>query len=115
MSTLISFLCLYVCYSLYGVWKLPQRRIEVKGKVLRVADSFASHLETAMQEDLKKAIRDAQSRIDFITKPYHDAAQSKVNHLDGFLMEIKDLEQKMQILQFKVQNLGASWVNFSSM
>lgn len=47
-----------------------------------------------MQEDLEKAIRDTQSWIDFITKLYHGAAQFKVNRLDGFLMEIEDLEHK---------------------
>ncbi|XP_057864580.2 probable transmembrane GTPase FZO-like, chloroplastic isoform X3 [Cryptomeria japonica] len=109
-TTLEDLLALTLCSAggLYGVWKLPQRRIEVKGKVQRVADSFATHLETAMKEDLEKAMNDAQSRVDLITKPYRDAAQSKVNCLDDFLMEIKDLEEKMQILQFKVQNLGAS-------
>lgn len=109
-TTLEDLIALTLCSvgGLYGVWKLPQRRIEVKGKVQRIADSFATKLETAMQEDLEKAMRDAQSRVDFITKPYHDAAQAKANRLDDFLMEIKDLEKKMQILQFKVQNLGAS-------
>nr|ABR16920.1 unknown [Picea sitchensis] len=109
-TTIEDLMALGLCSAggFYGVWKLPQRRLEVKNKVQRTANSFARQLEEAMQEDLEQAMRDAEHQVDLISKPYEHAAELKANHLNGLLVEIKHVERKLQLLQFKVQNFRAS-------
>eukprot|EP00252_Welwitschia_mirabilis_P009763 TRINITY_DN2262_c0_g2_i3.p1 TRINITY_DN2262_c0_g2~~TRINITY_DN2262_c0_g2_i3.p1 ORF type:complete len:671 (-),score=162.84 TRINITY_DN2262_c0_g2_i3:130-2142(-) len=108
-TTIEDFLALVLCSAggLYGIWKLPQRRLEVKSKVKRTSEAFARHLEDAMQEDLKKAMDDIELRVSCIVNPCKQAAQSKAAHLDELLDEVKYLERNLQTLQRKIQNIHA--------
>lgn len=109
-TTIEDLMALGLCSAggFYGVWKLPQRRAEVKNKVQRTANSFARQLEEAMQEDLEQAMRNAECQVDLISKPYRHAAELKSNRLNDLLVEIKHVERKLQLLQFKVQNFRVS-------
>lgn len=109
-TTVEDLMALGLCSAggFYGVWKLPQRRLEVKSKVQRTANSFARQLDEAMQEDLAQAMRDAEHQVDLISKPYEHAAELKANRLNGLLVEIKHVGRKLQLLQFRIQNFRVS-------
>eukprot|EP00250_Pteridium_aquilinum_P021937 c25267_g1_i2 orf=566-3574(+) len=109
-NTLEDLLALALCSAggLVGVWNLPKRREEVKGKVLQVAESFANQLEAAMVAEMKETMDELREDIGELLQPYLEAAQAEVKRVRNLQEGVSQANIQIQSLRRRVQNLGTS-------
>lgn len=109
-STLEDLVALAVCSAggLVGVWDLPRRREEVKGKVAQVADSFASQLEDAMEVETRRSANELRKEVEKLLQPYLEAAEAEVRRVGSFQERVSQANSKIESLRLRVQNLGIS-------
>ncbi|KAI5059498.1 hypothetical protein GOP47_0025817 [Adiantum capillus-veneris] len=109
-NTLEDLLALAVCSAggLVGVWNLPRRREEVKGKILQVAESFANQLKAAMLTEARQNVSELRKEVDELLQPYSEAAEAEVERIRSLQEGISEADSKIQSLRLRVQNLGIS-------
>ncbi|XP_038887624.1 probable transmembrane GTPase FZO-like, chloroplastic [Benincasa hispida] len=91
-----------------AISNFPSRRQQLVSKVKRTADGFARELEAAMQEDLNEAVRNLETFVSVISKPYRDEAQNRLDKLLEIQDELSNVGKKLQKLQNEIQNLHVS-------
>ncbi|KAJ7553323.1 hypothetical protein O6H91_06G093200 [Diphasiastrum complanatum] len=108
-TTLEDLVALGLCSAggFAGIWNLPPRRAEIKKKIQRIADSLARKIETAMQLELRSSVEEVKSNLDFLTNPYRDAAQIKVDSVTKLQNHLSLLSDRLILLRQRVQNIGA--------
>ncbi|OVA06676.1 Thiamine phosphate synthase [Macleaya cordata] len=109
-TTLEDLLALGLCSAggLIAISNFPTRRKEMAEKVRRTADAVARELQEAMQKDLLQNIEDLENFVKFISKPYQDAAQQRVDRSLKTQEELTTVQKKLQTLQNEIQNLHIS-------
>ncbi|XP_023553753.1 probable transmembrane GTPase FZO-like, chloroplastic isoform X1 [Cucurbita pepo subsp. pepo] len=109
-TTTEDLLALGLC-SAGGFWAIsnfPIRRQQLISKVKRTADGFAREFEAAMQEDLNEAVRNLETFVSAISKPYRDQAQNRLDKLLEIQDELSNVGKRLQKLQNDIQNLHVS-------
>ncbi|XP_010255948.1 PREDICTED: probable transmembrane GTPase FZO-like, chloroplastic isoform X2 [Nelumbo nucifera] len=109
-TTLEDLLALGLCSAggLLAISNFPTRRREMEDKVKRAADILAREVKEAMQRDLLKTIEDLENFVKLISKPYQDAAQSRLDKILEIQEELLNVEKRLQTLQIEIQNLHVS-------
>ncbi|MCO5554276.1 hypothetical protein L7F22_007804 [Adiantum nelumboides] len=107
-STLEDLLALAICSAggLVGVWNLPKRREEVKGKILQVAESFANQLKVAMVAEVRQSVSELRKEVDELLQPYLEAAEAELERVHSLQERTYQADGKIQSLRLRVQNLG---------
>lgn len=88
-----------------AISNFPSRRQQLIDKVKRTADAFARELEAAMQEDLNEAVRNLETFVSVISKPYQDQAQNRLDKLLELQDELSNIGKKIEKLRNEIQNL----------
>ncbi|KAG7036365.1 putative transmembrane GTPase FZO-like, chloroplastic [Cucurbita argyrosperma subsp. argyrosperma] len=109
-TTAEDLLALALCSAggFLAISNFPSRRQQLGSKVKRTADGFARELEAAMQEDLKEAVRNLETFVSVISKPYRDEAQDRLDKLLEIQDDLSSVGKKLQKLQNEIQNLHVS-------
>ncbi|XP_042517367.1 probable transmembrane GTPase FZO-like, chloroplastic isoform X2 [Macadamia integrifolia] len=109
-TTLEDLLALGLCSAggLIAISNFPARRKAMVDKVKRTADALAHELEEAMQKDLLQTVENLESLVKFISKPYQDEAQHRLNKFVQIQGELTSVEKKMKSLRIEIQNLRVS-------
>ncbi|KAI0526796.1 hypothetical protein KFK09_002387 [Dendrobium nobile] len=109
-TTLEDLLALSLCSAggFLAISKFPSRRKEAIQKVRKVADGLARKVEEAMQKDLLEATEKLNDYAEFISKPYQDSAQQRIDWLLETQQELATTVQKLQDLKVQIQNLHVS-------
>ncbi|MCO5576790.1 hypothetical protein L7F22_030610 [Adiantum nelumboides] len=107
-STLEDLLALAICSAggLVGVWNLPRRREEVKGKILQVAESFADQVKVAMVAEVRQSVSELRKEVDELLQPYLEAAEAELKRVRSLQERTSQADGKIQSLRLRVQNLG---------
>ena len=90
---------------LVGVWNLPNRRSEVKRKVKKVADAFASQIGAAIDVDVKSTITQLRKEVEEIMEPYLESAQAEADRIMGLQARVEIGNEQLEHLRMRVQNL----------
>ncbi|XP_031744115.1 probable transmembrane GTPase FZO-like, chloroplastic isoform X2 [Cucumis sativus] len=106
-TTIEDLLALGLCSAggFLAISNFPSRRQQLVSKVKRTADGFARELEAAMQEDLNEAVRNLETFVSVISKPYRDDTQDRLDKLLEIQDELCNVGKKLQKLQNEIQNL----------
>ncbi|XP_078445105.1 FZO-like protein [Wolffia australiana] len=109
-TTAEDLLALTFCASggLLAISNFPARRKEAVEKVKRIADSLAREIEQAMQKDLALALQNLKGFVEYVGRPYQEAAQLRIERLSRIQQKLEDVEKKLQLLKVQVQNLTVS-------
>ncbi|KAH0469320.1 hypothetical protein IEQ34_002552 [Dendrobium chrysotoxum] len=91
-----------------AISKFPTRRKEAIQKVRKVADGLARKVEEAMQKDLLEATEKLNDYAEFISKPYQDSAQQRIDWLLETQQELATTVHKLQDFKVEIQNLHVS-------
>ncbi|GJR29641.1 hypothetical protein Tco_1105873 [Tanacetum coccineum] len=106
-TTLEYLLALGICSAdgYIAVVNFPVHRQKVVDKVKRIADSLARKLEEAMQRYLLETTESLENYVKFVSKPYQDLAQSRLDELVKIQGELTKIEERVTALRIEVQNL----------
>ncbi|KAI3439432.1 G domain-containing protein [Psidium guajava] len=109
-TTLEDLLALGLCSAggLLAISNFPARRQAVVNKVNKAVDALARDLEEAMQKDLLDTITNMENFVNNISKPYQEAAQSRLDKLLKMQDELSAVQGRLRMLQIEIQNLHAS-------
>ncbi|CAI9107845.1 OLC1v1007315C1 [Oldenlandia corymbosa var. corymbosa] len=106
-TTLEDLLALGICSAggFVAISNFPARRQVVIGKVKRAGDALARELEEGMQRDLSETINNFEKYIKFMSGPYQEVLEQRLDKLSGTLDELTDIENKLQKLRIELENL----------
>ncbi|KAK9733519.1 hypothetical protein RND81_04G072700 [Saponaria officinalis] len=109
-TTLEDLLALGLCSAggLLAISSFPMRKQMVINKVKNIANMVGQEIEEAMQKDLLATIKNMESSVAKIGKPYEDAAQQRLDELLNTQGELTETEKKLKALQVELQNLHLS-------
>ncbi|XP_043691420.1 probable transmembrane GTPase FZO-like, chloroplastic isoform X2 [Telopea speciosissima] len=109
-TTLEDLLALGLCSAggYVAISNFAARRKVMADKVKRTADALAHELEEAMQKDLLRTIENLESFVKFISEPYRDAAQHRLDNFLEIRGELTSVEEKLKSLRIEIQNLHVS-------
>lgn len=109
-TTLEDLLALGLCSAggLLAISNFPARRQVVVNKVNKTVDALARDLEEAMQKDLLDTVTNMENFINIISKPYQEAAQSRLDKILKLQDELSAVQDRLRMLQIEIQNLHTS-------
>lgn len=109
-TTLEDLLALGLCSAggLLAISNFPARRQVVVNKVNKTVDALARGLEEAMQKDLLDTVTNMENFINIISKPYQEAAQSRLDKILKLQDELSAVQDRLRMLQIEIQNLHTS-------
>ncbi|KAF8019869.1 hypothetical protein BT93_G0532 [Corymbia citriodora subsp. variegata] len=109
-TTLEDLLALGLCSAggLLAISNFPARRQAVVNKVNKTVDALARDLEEAMQKDLLDTIMNMENFINNVSKPYQEAAQSRLDKILKMQDELSAVRDRIRVLQIEIQNLHTS-------
>lgn len=109
-TTLEDLLALGLCSAggLLAISNFPARRQVVVNKVNKTVDALARDLEEAMQKDLLDTVTNMENFINIVSKPYQEAAQSRLDKILKLQDELSAVQDRLRMLQIEIQNLHTS-------
>lgn len=109
-TTLEDLLALGLCSAggLLAISNFPARRQVVVNKVNKTVDALVCDLEEAMQKDLLDTVTNMENFINIISKPYQEAAQSRLDKILKLQDELSAVQDRLRMLQIEIQNLHTS-------
>lgn len=109
-TTLEDLLALGLCSAggLLAISNFPARRQVVVNKVNKTVDALVRDLEEAMQKDLLDTVTNMENFINIISKPYQEAAQSRLDKILKLQDELSAVQDRLRMLQIEIQNLHTS-------
>lgn len=61
--------------------------------------------EPAGEKDLAQALENLELFVEYISRPYIEGLQRRIQYLSGIRKEIQEVGQKLKALQVEIQNL----------
>ncbi|XP_020583547.1 probable transmembrane GTPase FZO-like, chloroplastic [Phalaenopsis equestris] len=106
-TTLEDLVALAFCSAggFLAISNFPARRREAIQKVRKVADKLAIRAAEAMQTELLHASERLHAYVEFISKPYQDSAQQRVDSLLATGEELAATAKQLQHLKAEIQTL----------
>ncbi|CAN6452867.1 unnamed protein product [Victoria cruziana] len=106
-TTMEDLLALALCSAggFVAISSFPAGRKEVINKVEKAANSLASEFEEAMEKDLAQSLENLELFVEYISRPYIEGLQRRIQYLSGIRKEIQEVGQKLKALQVEIQNL----------